>query len=272
MQPAYYYIVASLPDLSLTDKDTAFDTLRFRAYVNEHLSTRDAGLLRVLYYNFDIENFIALVRNTGAPWHPYGYFSAVEIQERLETPNSLPPFLRPYTDPSEWRHLSPKALLNAITTDFLDWSRRVPNDLLRQWLAFDQNLKNLLIWLNCNKFGLDPTEEVLGHSPEAEYLRQARPHDLDLRAWDIPYREALRHYDNPDIALRERIINEMRWRHLEDLLAPYPFGIEQILGHAIKLLLIRRNMTDAETGRQRLAQITAAVRADYALPEAFNGL
>jgi hypothetical protein len=273
MPEGYYYLITSLPELSLTDKSVGYTFRSFREQVAEHLTPADYELLMTLYYPYDIQNLITLIKNPDREWNSTGNFTREELEYRLSEPELFPPFLQDFVSETQkqWERTSAKKLLNEATTFFIDWTQRIPNDFLRQWLVFDQNLKNLLIWLNCQKFGLDPREEVLGNHYEAEFLRQAKGPEINLRAWDFQFREALRHFDNPDIAVRELIINEMRWHHLDELLQPYVFGMEQILGFAIRLQLINRNLTDTEEpGSQRLNELLEGVMHDYQLPDNFS--
>jgi len=273
MKRNYYYIISALPELNLTDKKTGYDLKGFREFVNEQLVPEDAELLRTLYYTYDIENLVTLIKKSDRPWHPAGNYSSAEMQSMLALPDTLPLFFQSFILDTRklWDRMSSKALINEATVHYIDWSHSLTNDFLRKWLLFDQNLKNLLIWLNSHKFDLNPEEEVLGNHFEAEYLRKTKAGDIDLRAWDFQFREALRHYNNPNMALRETIINEMRWHYLDELLEPYPFGIERILTFAIRLQLINRNLMDTEDmGNIRLNELINGVMKGYQLPEIFT--
>ncbi|MBL7844355.1 MAG: DUF2764 family protein [Cyclobacteriaceae bacterium] len=273
MKEGYYYLITSLPELSLTDKYPGYDTLSFRAFVTEHLTPEDSRLMRTLYYPYDIENLVTLTKNTDQPWHTSANYTREEMQHMLTEPHLLPEFLQGFVNENQkqWDRLTAKALINSATTLFIDWSHTIPNRFLNKWLLFDQNLKNLLIWLNCHKFGLNPNEEVLGNHYEAEYLRNSKAGELNLKTWDFQFREALHHFDNPDIALRELIINEMRWHYLDEIIQPYSFGIEHLLTFAIRLQLINRNLTDtAVEGNERLTALINGIMHNYQLPETFS--
>jgi hypothetical protein len=270
MTEGYYYLITSLPELSLTDKN--YDLQDFKGFITEQLTPSDYGLLQILFYPYDIENLVNLIKKTNRPWQLSGNYSREEMESMLSLPDTLPAFMQAFLADTRklWDRMSPKKMLNTATAHFIDWSHNAPNAFLRKWLYFDQNLKNLLIWLNCIKFGLDPDEEVLGSHYEAEYLRKIKADEIDLSAWDFQFREVLRHYDNPDIALRELIINEMRWHYLDEQVQNYPFGIEPLLAYAIRLQLINRNFTDTEDiGNRKLGELLSGVTHDYQIPETF---
>ena len=191
----------------------------------------------------------------------------------IELPDSLPNFMQHFVEQTKdkWDKTPRKELINKATELFIDWSREAPNTFIRKWFYFDQNLKNLLIYLNSNKFKLDPREEVLGENYEAAYLRETNVDDLDLRSWDLAFKEALTHFDNQNVAVREFLIDEMRWKYLVELEQEYSFGIERLLAFVIKLQIVNRNITDTEeAGRKRLTQLQETIKKEYEMPETFN--
>ena len=129
MAEGYYYLITSLPDLSLADKDPGYTVTSFRDGVMEHLNPDDARLMRVLFYRFDIENLVNLVTDGQSPWRDEGNYSIDQLQFMLSSPETLPVFMRAFVQETnrEWDRLSPKVLLNKATTYFIDWSHRVPN-------------------------------------------------------------------------------------------------------------------------------------------------
>ena len=80
MAKGYYYLISSLPELSLTDKDLQYDLVTYRDFIKNHLSEQDQSLLRTLYYLFDITNFTNLVKENGKDWRQEGYFSKEEFE------------------------------------------------------------------------------------------------------------------------------------------------------------------------------------------------
>ena len=273
MANGYYYLISALPELNLTDKELKYTMISYRTSVMEQLDYKDANLLKILYYPFDIINLINLIKDSEDDWDERGNYTKDQLFEMLELPDSLPEFMQNFVEQtqSEWKKKTGKELLNKATEIFVDWSREAPNKFLREWLYFDQNLKNLLIYLNSHKFELDAKQEVLGQNYEATYLRNTPFEDLNLRSWDLPFKEALTQFDNPNVAIREFVIDEMRWNYLEDLEENYSFGIERLLAFAIKLQIINRNIEDKEEdGKMRLQQLQENIKEAYKMPETFN--
>jgi hypothetical protein len=273
MARGYYYLITALPELSLNDKDLVYNMVSYRQFVMDELLPGDQKLLKILYYRFDIINLVNMIKETGDPWLEAGNYSREELDEMLGLPDSMPAFMRLFAEETrkKWPVAGEKELINRATTYFIDWSQRIENTFLRKWLRFDYNLKNLLIWLNSNKFGLDPANEVLGNHYEAQYLRKTKKDEIDLKAWDFRYREVMTHFDNPNIAIREAVIDEMRWQYLSELEENYSFGIERLLAFVIRLQIINRNIENTEQeGKEQLKQLLKNIRSGYDMPEQFN--
>lgn len=273
MGRGYYYLISALPELSLNDKHLEFNMVTYRDFVMHELQPNDQKLLKILYYKFDIINLVNLIKESDEPWLEAGNYSRDLLNEMLGLPDSMPAFMRLFAEDTrkKWPVLSEKELINRATTYYIDWSQRIDNPFLRKWLRFDYNLKNLLIWLNSHKFGMDPEKEVLGNHFEAAVLRKTNKDEIDLKAWDFRYSEVMTHFDNPNIAIREAVIDEMRWHYLSELEEGYAFGIERLLAFVIRLQIIHRNIENTEQeGKEQLKTLLENIRGAYDMPEQFN--
>jgi hypothetical protein len=77
-------------------------------------------------------------------------------------------------------------------------------------------------------------------------------------------------FDNPNIAIREFVIDEMRWQYLSELEEKHQFGIERLLGFAIRLQIINRNIINTEEeGKRQLLSLLENIRQGYEMPENF---
>jgi len=273
MTSGYYYIITSLPEVSLSDKEAEFHVLPFRNWIMELLQPHDRDLLKAIFYPADIRNLAALLSGIEKDWDPIGNISREKWEEHLENPSHLPQFFIDFLDDTvktKWKVEDHKYILNNITKKFITWSHQLDNAFLRKWFRFEHNLKNLLIWLNSNKFNLESKEEILGHYYEAQYLRNTEQSDINLKAWDYSFREVLVHYNNENIAMREYILDEMKWKFVEELSEFHPFGIEAIIAYAIKLQIIHRNLIcTEEKGKQKLDSILFEIKKDYQIPAIF---
>jgi hypothetical protein len=234
----------------------------------------DYAFLAIAYYKYDIQNFVKLAKEEGqVEWNVAGNLSQEELSEGIAMPELLPQFFQDFLESQQhdWKELPRKEIINALTSCYLDWSRNIDNAFLKEWISFQQNLKNLLIWHNTKKFDKDTSKEVLGNSYEAEYLRDVDKSSLNLKAWDYAYKEILTHLDNPNIALREFLIDKIRWNFLHELEQDYYFDKERLLAFAVKLQIVNRNIiTKEDKGKERLKELLSDIKEGYALPEMFT--
>ncbi len=273
MARGYYYLISALPELSLNDKDLPHNLLSFRDAIADQLLAQDYKYLKILYYRYDIINLVNLIQERNKPWKDAGNYNKEQLTEMIGLPDTLPEFLQHFYEDTKkkWSVMSEKQLINKATTELINWSENIDNRFLRRWLRFDYNLKNLLIWLNCHRFGLEPKDEVLGDLYEAEYLRKTRKDEIDLKPWDFRYRELMTQFDNPNIAIREAQIDEMRWHYLSELEEEYDFGIERLLGYVIRLQIINRNIiTTEKQGKKQLMNLLHHIREGYEMPQNFS--
>ena len=270
MSNGYYYLISSLPELSLTDKELLFDVVGFRDFIWDDLDTEDARLMKTLYYFYDVSNLASLVKNDGSNWNKAGNYAQEEWQTML--PENLPDFLAEFHQETadNWDQWNEKQWLNHAMSAYLDWAQETPNDFLRQWVHFSANLKNLLVYLNCNKFDLDTDEAVLGNQTEAEYLRETAFESADFSWWDVPAEEVQALFNHPNIAMRENLLDELLWKQLDELEGGYSFGVERLLAYAIRLRIINRNLGSEEEGRERLQELMHEITKDYSMPETFS--
>lgn len=272
MAAGYYYIISLLPELSLNDKNKSFEMVHYRDFVIPMLESEDVPLMKILFYNYDIQNLVNLMLQKDYEWNLAGNYTQEEMTEGMKQPDLLPEFLQKFIENNAGRREkhTEKQLINEATWLFVDWCKQIENPFLKRWMRFENNLKNLLIWLNSHKFKLNPTLEVLGSHYEAEYLRKVDKDQIHLKSWDYHFKDVLTHYDNPNIAVREFIIDEMRWKFLNELEEQYAFGIERLLGFAIRLQIINRNISATEDGgKERLTNLLSDMRLAYVMPESF---
>jgi len=273
MSNGYYYLIASLPELNLTDKNVQFDLVSYRDYIFNSLDANDAQQLKILYYPFDIINLGNLIKKREVDWNKAGNYSQSALEAMLQEPTTFPDFLLPFYEKTNrnWDGWSVKQLTNYATTLYLDWFLTKSNNFLRKWLDFDQNLNNLLVFLNCKKYKLSWQEEILGNNFEAEYLRETKTEIANLDWWDFPVKDVQSQFNNPNIAVREYLNDELRWNYISELEAGYSFGIEVLLAYAIRLRIINRNIVNTEeAGKEHLHYLMDNITNKYKMPETFN--
>ncbi len=273
MANGYYYIIASLHELSLTDKNVEFDFISYRDSIIESLDNKDVELLKLLYYPYDIKNLCNLIKKKEADWYKAGIYSRSALEAMLQDPATFPNFLLQFHEETSmnWDKWSVKQLSNYAINLYNDWSLAKSNIFLRKWFDFDQNLNNLLVYLNSEKFNLSSEDEILGNNIEADYLRETKIENVNFDWWDFPVKKVRSEFNNPNIALREHLKDELRWDYVSELEENYSFGIEVLLAYAIRLQIIHRKIVNTEeAGNVQLKYLMDSIINEYKMPETFN--
>jgi hypothetical protein len=265
MVARYYYLIASLPELDLRESHLPWSLGEFKVMVESFLTPEDKRLWQLLFFASDILNAPRVLLGEPAAWREEANYTEEDWLFYVEFPGESDPYFRDVFSIAAENKASESgpALLKLMTASYMRSCFSVSNAFLRRWFNFEFTLRNLMIWLNCHKFKLNPELEILGEYDAASFLRKNKPGEADLSSWDYRYREAVAQYDNPNLALREYIIDEMKWRFLEELEADYSFQVENLLAYAIRIQITERNNKRfEEKGRQKLEAMIEHMRSD----------
>jgi len=138
-----------------------------------------------------------------------------------------------------------------LTEDFYRQNIRHKNRFLRDWFRFDLDLRNA-------------TVAYLNHQ-----LHRAPDHDKILLAEreeeEFPELEAAtRILRRTDILERERGLDDLRWRKIDEITLMDYFDLETLLGYAAKLKIIDRWLQlDPDSGRALFRRMVDEIRSTY---------
>ena len=138
-----------------------------------------------------------------------------------------------------------------MTEEFYTRALAHKNRFLREWFAFDLDLRNTTVtWLNRQlKRDEDLDRIELAGREEAEFPEKATA-------------ESILH--GTDILKRERGLDELRWHKVDEITIQDYFDIEVILGFVAKLKIIDRWLQlDPESGRALFRRMVEDIRSTY---------
>lgn len=269
----YYYLITSLPELSLQDKSLDFTGVSFREHIIEFLTDADLETIRPLDYVYDIRNLAGLAGGGRYEHDERGFYSEEDLKAGLTAPEMLPSFMEAFIYETNKHRDSTgyKELLNDLTARFIAWARDLENPFLKMWFDFDHNLRNILAGLNCRKFEYDIENEVLGGHFEARKIIRNKDRDFGLEKVIDYVETAVANFHESDIALREAAIDQMRWDYIESLEEAHHFDLENVMAYALKIRLIERNLKgNSESGRLQLDHMLKSIVKGYGLPAQFH--
>lgn len=242
----YYYLISSLPDISLKmdasnlDFDDLFDMIR------RNLTKEDKKLLRYLIYPNDIHNLLSILSQEyqdwpTAPFKKPSVFNLEEIKAYKLTRKNFPDFLNDFLAENEDRlsSMSPREMEDAILDRFYNEVFGLDNPFLANYYAFVRELKSLIAAFHFNTY---------------DFLSQPNIHDADrlilqvgpdrspsaLVTKDYPYLDELIKVLSENQPVKtELFIDTVLWDFLEEK-SEGLFSPEDVFAYTIKLQIIQR--------------------------------
>lgn len=273
MKRNYYYLVAGLQDITIDVHKLQFSQLAFREELKTEVHPDDFMLVEQLFLPFDNANLLNLLQKTGRPFDEKGNFSQERLEDNIKEPHDLPEYMRQFivafksNDPL-MPDMSPE---NELTTLFFDQMLRIGNDFLRNWFEFELNVRNIFTALLARKYEIPYEHQIIGTGEVANIIRKSHARDFGLGA-DIDYLDELANLvRNDNVQDREKAIDELRWKYLDEAIFFEYFTIEKILAFTIKLGMAERWLgIDKDHGNEMFKKLLKELQSSYELPESFT--
>ncbi|MBR4585891.1 MAG: DUF2764 family protein [Bacteroidales bacterium] len=138
-----------------------------------------------------------------------------------------------------------------LTEDFYQRMLQHKNRFLREWFRFDLDLRNATVgYLNKKLHRAPDHDKILLEGREVE---------------EFPELEAAsRVLDSTDILQRERGLDDLRWRKVDEITLMDYFDLEALLGYVAKLKIIDRWLQlDPDSGRALFRRMVEQIRSTY---------
>jgi len=106
--------------------------------------------------------------------------------------------------------------------DTFSWKTTRP--IIRKWQAFETALRNELVRIRAARMRVDPLK----------YMRHENETDIAINHM------AINAYRAPNILESERMLDEARWRVLDELVSGHYFDLDVVLAYALKLSILEK--------------------------------
>lgn len=184
----YYCLVAGLREYALDADTKGFDARAIVDEVIDGVSARDARQVRLLYGYYDCENLAAL-RAGRTACNPLGLLTREELEEELRNPARMPEavarVIRAYADPEGEEALeidTTQRFERALFGAYYTVCEAAESRFLREWSAFDRNLRNIAAAVSARAAGRAVEETVVGGAKWSNSSSGARPPISDSAA------------------------------------------------------------------------------------------
>ncbi|MDR0972621.1 MAG: DUF2764 domain-containing protein [Prevotellaceae bacterium] len=277
----YYYLVAGLPELSPDDNKLARTIADFRMELYPFLTTEDKRLVDLFYLQYDNANVLKRLRDKDALIDERGNYTSDELTDALfclkdgdaantyrRWPEYLKTFIREYhqtgTD-------TPVYLLeNRLAAGYYVYGRQCRNEFVAAWFAFNEDLNNVLTALTARKYKLSLSEYVVGEGAIAEVLRTSQARDFGILNEVDRFEELLKISESEPME-RERRIDLLRWRWLEEHTVFKYFSVERLFVFLLQTSILERwTALDKQTGGEKFREILNDLKREVQVPAEFR--
>ncbi|MDR2734849.1 MAG: DUF2764 domain-containing protein [Spirochaetota bacterium] len=273
MPRAYYCFVAGFPDFALDDPKLPLNSKGLKADLGDILAPEDRVYLAELFYPVDNKNFLAVLLGRLDQAHdPLGAYTREELEDEVRVPTRLPRYMIDFID--QYRagvsgDTHPENILAAAMYTALAQSN---NAFIRNWFAFDRDLRNIVAALGCRRTKkTDLVErEVIGEGLVADAIRRGSGADFGLGR-ELVWLDALLRGYQASLLERELAIDRIRLDMLDELTVSSDFTLDRVLALVVRLGIAERWLAlDLARGREMLTRILADMKSGLVFPEEFS--
>ena len=233
----YYCLVAGLPDVAFDGSKSAYTVECFKEEIYPELSAADAACVDLFFLERDNANILKILRHgDDARIEQYGCYSRQELEEIISSAK------------------------NGDTP-----IKGVPSYIygfVAEWFTFNRNVNNILVAFAARKYKMNVADVVIGEGEVADVLRTSGARDFGLTGMLDYFESIQRLNENGRLQERERQLDDIRWKWLEDNSVFNYFTVERLFVFLVKLGIIERwAKLDADKGMQRYNEMIAELKS-----------
>lgn len=229
----YYYYIAGMPEIKQNSQQAAPTPEQIVEELRGELTTSDMLLLELVADKQDAPAFRK-------------YVSQFEWDKSGEEPVEI-------TLSEEQR-----------TGYWYQFGMKCKNKFLCQWFEFNLDLNNVLTANICRNLGWDVRKYIIGNNRIAQLIRDnAKAKDFGLSGEWEHYSAIAQIYESDNMMEKEKRIDALKWRWLEENTFFKTFSIEVILTQYLKAEMLHRwNMLTVEEGEKAFREILGQLKFD----------
>lgn len=273
---SYHYLVAGLPDVAFDGSKVTFTIDDFKESIYPALSSADAKCVDLFFLAWDNENLIELLRKgSEVELERTGCYGKEELLDIIAAAKSgdprndkIPAYLYDFLEYYFANEQSESVMWpDILSAHYYGYATAVPNKFIAEWFTFNMNVNNLLVAMLARKYKLGVADVVVGNNEVAEALRSSAARDFGLST-TLDYVEAVQRLsENDQLQERERQLDEMRWKWLEENSVFNYFTVEPLFVFLQKLDIVSRwAQLDSEKGMQRYTELIEELKGGLELP------
>lgn len=279
----YYYLVTGLPELSLDDNKLNYTVGDFKTEFYPQLSKEDQTLVDLYYLKFDNANLLKLLKDREAVIDPRGNYTADQFvavfkqfdeEGVITSPGSLPSyiikFIQAYLTQQETGVSSDVLVEDWLAGLYYEYAMQCKNDFVSSWFEFNLNTNNVLVALAARKYKLPIASFIVGDTEICQALKSSNARDFGLTTELDYFDQLLKISETDDLVDREKRLDQLRWKWMEDKTFFEYFSIERLYVFLLQLEIIERWISlDKEKGNQMFREIIDSLKGEVRVPSEF---
>ena len=279
----YYYLVTGLPELSLDDNKLNYTVGDFKTEFYPQLSKEDQTLVDLYYLKFDNANLLKLLKDREAVIDPRGNYTADQFvavfkqfdeEGVITSPGSLPSyiikFIQAYLTQQETGVSSDVLVEDWLAGLYYEYALQCKNDFVSSWFEFNLNTNNVLVALAARKYKLPIASFIVGDTEICQALKSSNARDFGLTTELDYFDQLLKISETDDLVDREKRLDQLRWKWMEDKTFFDYFSIERLYVFLLQLEIIERWISlDKEKGNQMFREIIDSLKGEVRVPSEF---
>ena len=266
----YFYLISSLEDLELDSQKKLPSLYDFLEFCESQLTTKEFAELKKVFVFNDILNAVKItdeskVSNYKAP----SFYSEETYLENLKDTELFFPFIATFlhnkkNGKREYTNLIESDELITLFYENLDTLSS--NKFLKSYFLFELDLKNAVTFISMKKMNQEFNNYLIPFGDAYERLIKT------LSAENLfPNIELLiESLAGSDIIATEKLMDQIRWKWLDNEVGNAYFSFSYILSYAIKLQAIERwhKLTDV-SGKEMLDKLVNNIRSNIVFSDEF---
>lgn len=269
----YYCLLAGLPEISPDDKKLTLSVSDFRTYLCDYLTEDEMNIINLFFLPNDNTQILRILNGNEPDASLQTVFDTERLRDELADPVSLPAYLIKYILDSRDEEREPSNRLPETDLSEAYWKYMLScrNSMVRRYVEFSMNVKNLLTALNCRKHHLDIEKEVIGDGRFTEMLKTSKARDFELGD-DFPYvADVISLFEKDNLAEREYAIDMLYWNFLDKETTHRYFSLENVIAFMLKLMIVERwSKLSSDEGRRVFESLVVRLKNDFKFSKEFN--
>lgn len=175
---------------------------------------------------------------------------------------------------TQYFRLSQEELYRAediLASLYFSYGMACRNAFIASWFEFNLNLNNILAALAARKYKMDVSNVIVGETSICEQLRTSNARDFGLNE-TLEYFETLQRIsDIEELVEREKKVDTLKWKWLEDESFFHYFTIERVFVFLMQLEMIERWISlDKDKGNELFRKMIQNLKNEVQIPEEFR--